>query len=47
MKRSFFHVATDADSVVELTQLTRGLDVLKKWPAVSEALERWKTRNAA
>ena len=42
MKRSFFHVATDADSVVELTQLTRGLDVLKKWPAVSEALERWK-----
>ncbi len=42
MKRSFFHVATDADSVAELTWLTRRLDVLKKWPAVSEALERWK-----
>ncbi len=42
MKRSFFHIATDADSVAELTRLTRRLDVLKKWPAVSEALERWQ-----
>jgi hypothetical protein len=44
MDRSFFHVATDADSVAELTRLRCRLDILKKWPAVSEALE---TRNAA
>ena len=44
MQRSFFHVATDADSVVELTQLTRRLDILKKWSVVGEALE---TKNAA
>ena len=42
MKRSFFHIATDADSVAELTRLTRHLDVLKRWPTVTKALARWK-----